>query len=339
MAENKTGRHTTEEDSLKTAGILCLGPLVMDITAAHLPERENWLEKQRIETIRPGVGGDAANQAVHLAALGNSAYLCACIGNDDNGRLLLSALKDRGVRTDFVRIKPDRQTGTALVLVDQAGERHTFSVKGAHASLCRDDIPDLRAGGFAALSLASLFSMAVLEADGLLEYLETARELGLPVFADLGSDKFKLGLEGIRRFLPFIDYFLPSLYDVLGMTGSGTAEEAAAFFLNEGVGTVMIKCGARGAYVRSGRNDGRSSCGAGKPAGDTSVWIPAAAADVVDTTGAGDCASAAFISRIMSGDDLESAARFACAAGSYSTQFVGASSFSLTEEAVRRMMD
>ncbi|MBQ7372621.1 MAG: carbohydrate kinase family protein [Blautia sp.] len=278
-----------------------------------------WQEKQRIEEIRILTGGDAANQAIHLASLGMDAELIACVGADDNGKFLRRALEDRGVGTSCLRTRSGEATGTSLVLVGKEGQRHIFSVKGAHSDLQIQDLPETFPEDLAAISLASIFSMPLLEKNGLKEFLIRAKERGILIFADLASDKEGLGLEGIRPFLSLIDYFLPSHYDIKKMTGL-TDEEAQASLLHEaGCSHVILKCGEKGCYALS---DGQS------------FRIPAAKVQVKDTTGAGDCMSAAFIYRILQKDTLEDACRFACAAGSFATRFTGASAFRLSEEAV-----
>ena len=170
-----------------------------------------------------------------------------------------------------------------------------------------------------AISLASLFSMPQLERDGLLEYLKEAKEKEIPVFADLASDKQKQGLTGIQKFLPYIDYFLPSLYDALAMTGAADAQEAAEKYRSLGVKCVVIKCGKDGCYYAADKQSGH---------------IPAPSVHPADTTGAGDCMSALFISRILKGCSVETACRFACAGATYSTLFPGASEEKLTENRI-----
>ena len=293
--------------------VLCIGSAVMDIMGFPIDQKKEWKEKQRVSDIRILPGGDAVNQSIYMAKLGVRPALAACVGADTNGKLLKSALKDMGVLTETMKEKEDCSTGTAMVLVSEDGERRIFSVKGAHSTLNKEDVPKLCEipEECRAISLASLFSMPEFEADGLLEYLKEAKSRGILVFADLAADKLGLGLEGIRRFLPYIDYFLPSLYDVLTMTGTTTAEEATNAFLQLGVSNVVIKCGEKGCYG--------SGCG----------WIPALPVKPVDTTGAGDCMVAVFVTRILAGDTMEAACRYACAAASYSTLYTGASTADL----------
>ena len=314
--------------------ILCIGSAVMDITGYPIDQRQEWKEKQRISDIRIQPGGDAVNQCAALVAFSKkpviaggktspSPALAACVGADMNGRILKSTLAGMGIDVRYVKEKTDCGTGTAMILVNQNGERRVFSVKGAHSTISREDIPWDLPEECRAISLASLFSMPVLEEDGLLEYLQMVKsEKGRNrmVFADLAADKLGLGLKGIERFLPYIDYFLPSLYDVLEMTRTKTAQEAAKVFHELGVSHVLIKCGEKGCYCSSPEFEGQ---------------IPALAVKTVDTTGAGDCMSAVFAARILAGDDVEAACRFACAAASYSTLFSGAWAGNLSEETVR----
>ncbi|MBQ7796779.1 MAG: carbohydrate kinase family protein [Lachnospiraceae bacterium] len=297
--------------------IVCIGSAVMDIMGYPIDQKKEWKEKQRVSDIRILPGGDAVNQSIYMAKLGMRPMLAACVGDDTNGTLLKSALKDMGVDTGFVKEKAGHATGTAMVLVSEDGERRIFSVKGAHSTLSRSDVPAISElpKECRAISLASLFSMPEFEADGLLEYLKEARARGILVFADLAADKLGLGLEGIRAFLPYINYFLPSLYDVLSMTGTETAEEAAEVFHQLGVPNVIIKCGEKGCYCSTNHS-----------------WIPAIPVKTVDTTGAGDCMAAVFAVRILSGDSIDAACRYACAAASYSTLFAGASTADLSDE-------
>lgn len=304
--------------------VICIGSAVIDIMAQPVGESSHWKEKQRIERIRIQTGGDAANQSIRLADLGLDAALASCTGADQNGTMLRALLEERGVRTDYLRKKPSEATGTALVLVDAAGERHTFSVKGAHSSLAKEDCKDCFGADCRAISLASLFSMPLLESDGLLWGLKAAKEKGILIFADLAADKAGQGLPGIQEFLPYIDYFLPSLYDALDMTGKVTAKEAAQTYLDCGAGHVVIKCGAEGCYYAG---DGKSG------------WVPAAPVNPVDTTGAGDCMVALFISRILAGEEIEEACRFACLGASYSTLFPGASAEKLTLQRIAQWIE
>lgn len=301
--------------------ILCIGTAVIDISASPIPaDKANWMEKQRIGSIRLSLGGDGANQSVRLADLGLRTALSAAIGNDSNGNVLKNILQERGVSVDHLVVKDSSATGTALVLVDENGNRNTFSVQGAHSTLCKQDLPDLHICHPKLITIASLFSLPLLESDGLLEYLQHAKSLGILIAADLGSDKKHQGLDGIKAFLPYLDFFWPSDYDAMQMTGTTSVEEAARIYLSYGCKNVVIKCGPKGCFYANASTQG---------------YIPALPVTPVDTTGAGDCMAALMTHHILQGKGIEEICSFACTGASLSTLYAGASDHRLTEEEIR----
>ena len=299
--------------------VLCIGSAVLDITASCVSRKRDWAEKQRIDSIRFTIGGDAVNQCVRMADAGLSVGIVSAVGTDRNGILIKEELIRRKVQTDYLRIKPEYPTGTALVLLDEEAQRTVFSVRGAYCELEKNDIPDLADPALRAVSIAGLFTEPKLEADGgMLELLCRAQSRGILTFADLASDKLHQGFDGIRPFLPHLDYFLPSLADAAVMNGTESPEENAAIFRAAGCPAVIIKCGEDGAYVS---------------AADSAFRVRTAQVQPVDTTGAGDCMAALLISRILKGERLEQAVRYACLGATYSTLSPGASAEPFREEA------
>ena len=287
-----------------------IGTVVMDVTAESVGLQADWKDKQRIDGIRLAIGGDGANQSIRMADLDMSVAITGCVGKDMAGMLVMEALRKRGVDVSHMRESSDRETGTALILLRNDGDRNIFSNNGAHPQVYKEDCAWIRKADIRALSVASLFCLPWLEEDGLLELLKDCRRRGILTFADLGSDKKKQGLSGIQPFLPWIDYFLPSEEDALAMTGTDTPEKAAEVYLQNGAFSVVIKCAARGAYYRSTEESG---------------WVPALHVVPVDTTGAGDCFAAHFIHGILEEMPLREACIKACEAASLSTLARGAS--------------
>lgn len=297
--------------------VLCIGTAVIDIMASPIPDKKEWLEKQRIRSIRLCLGGDGANQSVRMADLGWKCALVAALGADANGNILRGLLENRSVICDHLCFRDELSTGTALVLVDKNGERNTFSVAGAHSTLTKEDLPDLSLHRPGLISIASLFSLPYLEEDGLLSYLKQAKEQGILIAADLGSDKKKQGLNGILSFLPYLDYFWPSNYDAMQMTGTTSPETAAEVFLQKGCRHVVIKCGAKGCYYATSTERG---------------WISALNVTPVDTTGAGDSMAAFLIDQILQGKGIKEACRFATTGASLATLYAGACDHKITRE-------
>lgn len=85
-------------------------------------------------------GGKGANQAVAAARLGLSVRLIAAVGEDAYGTQLIDNLANEGVDVSCVRRLNGAQTGTALIVVDQAGENTIVVSPGANLQLSLDDI-------------------------------------------------------------------------------------------------------------------------------------------------------------------------------------------------------
>ncbi len=303
----------------KEKKVLSIGLIVLDVVAKGIQPPSMWKEKQRIGGIELMPGGDASNQSIFLAALGCKSLFNGCVGDDENGRTIRNALENRGVDTAYLRIKPQLNTGTALVLVGQKGDRTVFSIQGAHSSLCREDLPDEIPQGLSAITLGSLFGMPEAEKDGLEQYLRRAKEKGVLIFGDLDTARVVYDKERLERFAPLIDYFVPSEYDLMPFTGEDSTEKAVDKLFALGTKNIVIKRGEKGAYVYSPSFEGQ---------------IPALKVDPVDTTGAGDCMSAAFLTRILAGDTIERAAAYGCAAGSLCTLYPGANTIRLSHKMI-----
>jgi len=117
------------------ARLTVLGSLNMDISVSvpSLPSPG--------ETVLGGAaafapGGKGANQAVAAARLGRGAgvavRMVGCVGDDDFGRALRSALTAEGVDDQAVRTVPGVPTGIAMITVDQAGENIITVAPGAN---------------------------------------------------------------------------------------------------------------------------------------------------------------------------------------------------------------
>lgn len=304
--------------------VLVMGSAVLDVTAMPIEDQSSWKEKQRVDSISAAPGGDAVNQSIRLADAGCTVDLCCSLGDDSLADFLETFLTKRGVDISHITRRKDVSTTSALVLVDGNGERHTFSVKGAHRYLDKTSLETIHPEDYHAISLASLFSMPVLEEDGLLDFLKQVHALPDSrrplVFADLGSDKAKQGIAGIERFLPYLDYFLPSIYDAENMTGLKDRMEITRYFQKKGVGTVVLKCGADGCFCLQG---------------EKGFLIPAAHVHPVDTTGAGDTFVAFLISQIIKKMPLHSAIHFANIGATLSTMYLGASNIKISEEEIK----
>jgi len=80
-------------------------------------------------------GGGAANAAVCLSNFGFKTACISTVGDDENGRMIIKNLKDRGVYDKLVKTIKGEGSGASFVLVAPAGERIIFSQRGTNFQL------------------------------------------------------------------------------------------------------------------------------------------------------------------------------------------------------------
>jgi ribokinase len=114
---------------------------------------------------------------------------------------------------------------------------------------------------------------------------------------------------GVIDVARLVDIFLPSREELATLLGYDDPERAARELTEAGLKCVVIKLGADGALVaRPGRQ---------------SVHVPASHVDVVDPTGAGDSFCGGLAAGLALGEDVEAAARRACATAAAAIGAVG----------------
>lgn len=86
-------------------------------------------------------GGKGANQAVAAARLGEEVYMIGCVGNDAYGKGMLEALQNSGVKTDYVSVLDDVNTGTAHIILAE-GDNSIIVLKGANDRVTRKVVDD-----------------------------------------------------------------------------------------------------------------------------------------------------------------------------------------------------
>ena len=100
---------------------------------------ENYPRKGNIVTIesqKTGLGGCSHNVLVDLARMqtGLPLYAGGCIGDDENGRYILSQLKLHGIDANGMAVVPDVPTSYTDVMTEKHGGARTFfHCRGANA--------------------------------------------------------------------------------------------------------------------------------------------------------------------------------------------------------------
>lgn len=248
-------------------------------------------------------GGKGANQAVAAAKLGTSVVLVGAVGADANAEPATALLRDAGVDLAHVEDVED-VTGLAVITVAAGGENTVLVVPGANA-LVGGEYVQRHAAAIKAAELVLL--QGEIPADGFARAVELARGRVVVNLAPVVD----VPREALLRADPLManEHEAGLVLQQLGLDGAGTPEELARRLLDAGFASVVLTLGSAGALVASG--------------GEL-THIESPNVDAVDTVGAGDAFAGAFCHRLLAGDSMVDAARFACRVGAFSVTRPGA---------------
>ncbi|MGY8837452.1 MAG: carbohydrate kinase family protein [Enterobacterales bacterium] len=97
---------------------ICFGEVLVDLLSNKLSQNSN-----EHEAFTKFAGGAPANVSVAIAKLGGNAYFAGMLSTDSFGDFLHNALKEQGVKTDFMRFTNQAKTALAFVSLDNDGDR------------------------------------------------------------------------------------------------------------------------------------------------------------------------------------------------------------------------
>lgn len=262
--------------------IICFGELIVDLTGMEAG-KPLW----QVERFQKNVGGAPANVAIGLHHHGIAVDLWSKVGNDSFGKFLIERLNHLGLSTQNILMDSGHPTKLAFVNVDKTGERHFefHNLNSAEKHMRPEDfhfaqLNEVRIfhfGGVALLGETTANTLTqilkiVKENDTLVSFDPNIRIDLIPnpdaIFARLKEalqfvDILKLSQEDRAQLFPDI-----SPYDIL----------------NKGISLLIFTEGAGGTRFFTGREE---------------VAVPAEKITAVDTTGAGDAFSAAFLSKLI----------------------------------------
>lgn len=88
------------------------------------------------------LGGKGSNQAVAAHKLGADVRLIECLGQDEAGEMFLTAYRDLGMPTDWIRQTSEASTGQANICVDATGQNQIAVYVGSNGHLTASDITE-----------------------------------------------------------------------------------------------------------------------------------------------------------------------------------------------------
>ena len=249
-------------------------------------------------------GGKGANQAVAAARLGAEVAFVGKLGRDVYGEQTLEALAREGISTEGVSRTAAAPSGIAVITVDANGENTIIVDGGANNLLSAEDIAAAE-GLFSDAAIVLMQLETPVEA--LLAAAQTAHRHGALVVLNPAPAPSG-GLP--EELLHAVDLLIPNQTEAALLSGMGaddveSACRAAEDLCRRGAGRVIITMGSQGALV-----DGR--------------LVKSYPTTVVDTTAAGDTFCGALCARLAAGDDLATAADYACRAAAFTVSRKGA---------------
>lgn len=289
--------------------------------AARIPSPGETVWGNRFQTFH---GGKGANQAVAAGRLGADVRMVAKVGSDDFGKSLREGLRASSVDTEDVSTAEAVASGVALISVDADGQNSIIVIPGANGELRPEDLERCRPRLESAGIILTQLEIPMETVDRL---SRIAYDAGVPLMLDPAPAR-SIPAEILRR----VTYLTPNESETAQLCGMSeveltldTAEHAAAKLLKTGAKSVVLKMGARGAYIATA--DGLRRL------------VEAFKVPVVDTTAAGDAFNGGFAAALMRGDALEEAVEFAVAVAAVSVTRPGAQTAMPTSQEVADLLD
>jgi sugar/nucleoside kinase (ribokinase family) len=264
--------------------VLVVGDVMDDVIARPLgPIAVDTDTPSEIER-RPG--GSAANTACWLASQGVEVTFVGHVGRDDLDHQS-DLLAQPGLRV--VLTGGDKPTGSIVVISD-GSTRTMLTSRGANLGLGGADVDDLALAGSEHLDLTGHAVMDGDDGGSWRDLLERAARAGVrrwvapgsvAMLATYGAERFRYLVRGVE--------VLVAGRDEAGLLAGEADPEKAAAALAADHELVVVTLGGDGVLARTGAEV---------------VRVPAARADVVDVTGAGDAFVAGLIAGVTTGRGL-----------------------------------
>jgi ribokinase len=302
--------------------IVVVGSVNLDLVCSgkRIPAPGETLAGDKFQTF---FGGKGANQAVAVGRLGYPVSMIAKVGDDEFGNQLRKGLRSADVNVRQVGTARDTASGVALISVDARGQNSIMVIPGANGKLLPGDVekalPMLRAAGMILTQLEIPMETV--------EYLcEISHRNGIPLMLDPAPAR-----NLPRQILKQVSYLTPNETEMCTLCGIPNADlnkeivaESAQKLRSKGAANVIIKLGARGAYVHAA--DGLPR------------MVPTFKVPVVDSTAAGDAFNAGLAVALMRGESLPDATRYAAAVGAVSVTRAGAQPAMPTADEVDKLL-
>lgn len=274
-------------------------------------------ELDKIEEFTKLVAGAEVNFAIGMARLGHEVAYITKLGEDPFGTYINRFLLENNIDTRYVTYDAEHFTGFQLKSKVEIGDPEIFYFRrhSAASHLHAEDVSNILWDKVKHLHLTGIppaLSSTCREVS--YKLMAAAREKGISISFDTNLRpqlwKSKEEMVSVINDLAFrSDLVLPGVNEGKILTGSDDPNQIADFYLKEGVSTVVIKLGEKGAFVKTQ---------------DTSFEVQGFKVEkVVDTVGAGDGFAVGVVSGLRAGLSLKEAVVRGNAIGALAVMFPG----------------
>ncbi|QNQ90667.1 ribokinase [Corynebacterium poyangense] len=257
-------------------------------------------------------GGKGANQALAAALQGAKVSMIGAIGRDANAPAAIQLLQSAGVDLSGVA-ETSEGTGLAVITVSDDGENTIIVVPGANATVDEAYVSNHQS---AIAEAQVVILQGEIPADGFKKAVDLASDAHTRVLVNL-APVIAVDEHALLQANPLMsnEHEAGLILQQLGQgVDSDDPELLAGSLLQAGFASVVLTLGSQGSLVAE-------SDASGQPVFHR---IPATPVEAVDTTGAGDAFAGAFAARLVEGDDLVAAARYASRVGAFAVTGTGA---------------
>lgn len=296
--------------------VTVFGSFVVDLMGRtpHLPVPG---ETVKGSIFKMGPGGKGFNQGVAAHKAGADVTMVTKLGKDAFANVALDAMNELGMKKDKVFITDEKETGCALIMVDEnSSQNEIVVILGACNTITDEEVESL--------------TDELKESEYLLTQLET-NVSAVEKIVDMAVENNVKVILNTAPVQPISDEVLKKVYLITPneveaeiLTGipvdeKENADRAADWFFAKGVQNVLITLGGRGVYIATP---------------EKREIIPAYKVQAIDTTGAGDAFNGGLVAALAEGKDIWEAARFANALAAVAVQRLGTTPAMPTREEI-----
>jgi sugar/nucleoside kinase (ribokinase family) len=309
------------EKAARRYDVITFGDMCVDliVTGDDIVPRFGQVEKL-VDDYAIEMGGSCCIFACQAAKLGLRVGILGRVGDDGFGRLVLRRLDECGVDTSHVIVDPTLKTGLGIALC-RGDDRAILTYLGSLCAVGPDDVSDAFLATARHLHHGSFFLHTGLLAH-MPDILRRARALGLTTSLDTNWDPDERWNSTLGDVLPLTDVCMPNEQEAHHISGSDHLEKAIAWFLAQGVTTVTVKRGVKGALACDRQQT------------HTCTVIPAIGGDGI---GAGDSFDAGFLAGWLRGLSLKQCLDIACTCGRSVASEIGGLRGQPTKEAISQL--